>query len=180
MRNWNVGRNPLSEICLLDDSVSQRHAQIIEHDGILTIRDLNSRNGTFVNSMRVEYSSLNDGDIVSFGECQCRIKNGSLEVMPTKRTIAVLIEPKKKSRTPRWVHMGAIFLSVAGILGVCISLFATKYLSREKEFSIDEVTSATVYIEASDHSGSPCWSGSGVSVLDGKHILTNAHVWQVF
>lgn len=176
MRNWSVGRNPLSEICLLDDSVSQRHAQIIEHDGILTIRDLNSRNGTFVNGMRVEYSNLNDGDIISFGECQCRLKTGSLEVMPTKRTIAVLIESKNKSRTPRWLYIGAVVLTIAGILGGCIALFATKYLSGEKEFSIEKVTRATVYIEASDHSGSPCWSGSGVSVLDGKHILTNAHV----
>jgi S1-C subfamily serine protease len=33
-----------------------------------------------------------------------------------------------------------------------------------------------VYIEVSDSLGEVCWSGSGVSVADGLHVITNAHV----
>lgn len=62
-----VGRNPSSDILLNDDSVSRKHANITHTDGIYTIFDLNSKNGSFVNGQRIQKHILQDGDIITMG-----------------------------------------------------------------------------------------------------------------
>src|SRR5436189_6069262 len=44
----DVGRDPACAIVVPDGSVSRVHARIHRADGIVTIEDLGSRNGTFV------------------------------------------------------------------------------------------------------------------------------------
>lgn len=62
-----VGRDESSTICISEDSISRRHAEI-EFDGQnYRVKDLNSTNGTFVNEARVTHSILNSGDRVRFG-----------------------------------------------------------------------------------------------------------------
>lgn len=48
--------------------VSRRHAVIDKTHSLPTIRDLSSRNGTFVNGQRVEERPLGPGDVVRIGE----------------------------------------------------------------------------------------------------------------
>ena len=57
-----LGRSRRSDICLLDESVSRRHAQITLEDGSFVLTDLGSRNGTFVNGRPVRQHHLRDGD----------------------------------------------------------------------------------------------------------------------
>jgi len=70
----SVGRQPDCDLVINDASVSKRHATL-RWDAAnkrTTIQDLGSTNGTFVNAgskLKLE-TSLNDGDIVSFGEVQ--------------------------------------------------------------------------------------------------------------
>ena len=55
---------------LLDDvSVSRHHALITRTaSGRITLRDLNSLNGTYVNGARVEETTLHSGDEVQIGK----------------------------------------------------------------------------------------------------------------
>ena len=63
-----LGRNETNHIVLSVDLVSRVHAMIYEKDGIYYVRDLQSRNGTYVNSERIEVdTALHDGDIVTVG-----------------------------------------------------------------------------------------------------------------
>jgi serine phosphatase RsbU (regulator of sigma subunit)/pSer/pThr/pTyr-binding forkhead associated (FHA) protein len=65
-----VGRGTDNEIRLPDRSVSRDHAQLVVADGI-EVRDLGSRNGTWVNGERVEGSArLSHGDTVRFGSVE--------------------------------------------------------------------------------------------------------------
>lgn len=64
-----IGRHPRCDVLLTDSSVSRRHAQIAFRDGVWTIRDLGSTNGTFVNGAKVGRTTLYKGDIVVLG-CQ--------------------------------------------------------------------------------------------------------------
>ena len=50
-----IGRNPTTDITLLDDGISREHALILvdPEDGIYVIEDLQSTNGTKVNGKRV-------------------------------------------------------------------------------------------------------------------------------
>ena len=63
-----LGRSPSCEIALADSRASRRHARLEVQAGKLTITDLGSRNGTFVNGERIEGGrSLEPGDRVTIG-----------------------------------------------------------------------------------------------------------------
>ena len=50
------------------NSVSRRHARILVADGVATIEDLGSRNGTHVNGERIEKpTKLGNGDKIKIG-----------------------------------------------------------------------------------------------------------------
>ena len=62
-----IGRREGSDIHLLDDGISRRHASIrVEGEGAL-IRDLGSANGTYVDGRRVSEARLSDGSRVQLG-----------------------------------------------------------------------------------------------------------------
>jgi pSer/pThr/pTyr-binding forkhead associated (FHA) protein len=59
-----------ASICVSDPAVSGRHARIelAREDGDYVLTDLGSRNGTFVNGMRVDIVALGAGDRIVAGE----------------------------------------------------------------------------------------------------------------
>ena len=64
----SVGREPANQISLLDSLVSRRHC-VIQRDGQgFLIKDLDSRNSTFVNDVPVKERSLADGDQIRIGK----------------------------------------------------------------------------------------------------------------
>jgi transcriptional regulator with AAA-type ATPase domain len=50
-------------------SVSRLHAEIYRDGPVFAIRDLGSRNGTFLNGQRVAHGALALGDVIRIGEC---------------------------------------------------------------------------------------------------------------
>ena len=71
-----LGRSLQNDIVLDGIAVSRRHAVIVVDAAFVTIRDMTSRNGTFVNRQRVETQTLADGDIVELGGCEMRFVSG--------------------------------------------------------------------------------------------------------
>jgi pSer/pThr/pTyr-binding forkhead associated (FHA) protein len=70
-----IGRNPNTDITLLDGSISREHA-IVTWDaasGAFTIEDLQSTNGTRVNGKRVRSAVLGDGDEIQVGHTRFRM-----------------------------------------------------------------------------------------------------------
>lgn len=65
-----IGRNPNTDITLLDEGISREHAIIeLDEDGeLFSIEDLQSTNGTKVNGKRVRSCPLADGDEVLIGQ----------------------------------------------------------------------------------------------------------------
>lgn len=63
-----IGRGDDCHLKPQSDAVSRRHCVIITTDNEVVVRDLNSRNGTYVNGERVgEESVLLDGDVLRVG-----------------------------------------------------------------------------------------------------------------
>ena len=65
---WALGRDPSNTLVLNDIRASRRHASIRWEGKNYVIRDIDSRNGTYVNSKRVYSASLQNGDIVRIGD----------------------------------------------------------------------------------------------------------------
>ena len=57
-----IGRSSDLDMVLVEDMVSRKHSKISTLGGNLSIEDLGSTNGTFVNGEKVSKKSLKDGD----------------------------------------------------------------------------------------------------------------------
>jgi pSer/pThr/pTyr-binding forkhead associated (FHA) protein len=64
-----IGRNPTTDITLLDEGISREHAILLydEGAGAFTIEDLQSTNGTKLNGKRVRSATLHHGDRIQIG-----------------------------------------------------------------------------------------------------------------
>lgn len=63
-----LGRSARCDVVIEDPWVSRRHAQIALSDGVWTIRDLCSTNGTLVNGEAVGRMTLRPGDRITLGQ----------------------------------------------------------------------------------------------------------------
>ncbi len=63
-----IGRDPSNSLAISDLSLSRRHCVLIREQDTYKLRDLESRNGTFVNGGVVSEKRLNHGDQISVGE----------------------------------------------------------------------------------------------------------------
>jgi two-component system, cell cycle response regulator len=78
---FTIGRAPACELMLDSPGISRRHAELVVDEHSVTVRDLGSVNGTFVNETRIEAPvQLAGGDLLRFGVLVCRFyESQSLE-----------------------------------------------------------------------------------------------------
>lgn len=73
-----LGRDASADITLDDPGISRRHAEIrVTYDGprlVISIRDLGSTNGTYVNGERVESRRLTEGDRITVGRISLNLR----------------------------------------------------------------------------------------------------------
>jgi PAS domain S-box-containing protein len=63
----HIGRDRINEIVLRSRRVSRKHALIMPENGNWLLKDLNSKNGTFVNGRKIDTFQLSDGDVIHLG-----------------------------------------------------------------------------------------------------------------
>ena len=71
-----VGRSSDNTLAIRDSSISGKHCEILVYGPEVIVRDLGSRNGTFVNGKRLanEQWQLKAGQIVRFGSVKARLE----------------------------------------------------------------------------------------------------------
>ena len=80
-----IGRDETCGVCIDDDQVSRRHAAITVHNDNAVLLDLDSRNGTLLNGVRIdEPKALKDGDKIKVGGQTLLIKEIKTE-RPTRQ-----------------------------------------------------------------------------------------------
>lgn len=93
-RDMLVGRHQSADIVLQAGEISRKHAAFLLKDQALSVQDLNSSNGTFVNDVQIEHETLlKQGDIVQFASLKFSVLEPAQEVeLPTEieKTVAAL------------------------------------------------------------------------------------------
>ena len=69
-----IGSDPSNHVILDEDGVSRAHALVVVEPGRLLVIDLDSKNGTFVNSRRIRQAEISAGDVVGFGPVGLRLE----------------------------------------------------------------------------------------------------------
>lgn len=78
-KGLNIGRLLDNDIVLNHAIVSRRHAHVELRGRQVWITDLNSRNGIFVNRLRVKEEQLSDGDIITIGPFELNFEDRAAE-----------------------------------------------------------------------------------------------------
>lgn len=85
-----VGRRRDCDLQIPLSSVSRRHCQLSNQDGVLKVRDLSSRNGTILNGKTVEEAEIKPGDEIKVGPLTFKFqidgKPGSSELAKKQAT----------------------------------------------------------------------------------------------
>jgi pSer/pThr/pTyr-binding forkhead associated (FHA) protein len=102
-----IGRRHDCDLCIPLKLVSRRHCKLSKSDDTVKIRDLNSRNGTFLNGKRIQEASVTAGDYIGIGSLTFMLQvNGEPEeIVQPKQTIrksapAASKKPAKIQETP--------------------------------------------------------------------------------
>jgi pSer/pThr/pTyr-binding forkhead associated (FHA) protein len=72
-RPVTIGRAPDNDLAIDNLAVSDHHARLYAEGDRLVIEDLSSLNGTFVNDVRIERTTLRDGDTILIGKHQIQV-----------------------------------------------------------------------------------------------------------
>jgi EAL domain-containing protein (putative c-di-GMP-specific phosphodiesterase class I) len=75
---FRVGRRQGLELVLPAESVSKLHAEIYGRGQELRLKDLGSRNGSFVNRVQIQDEALVEGDVVHFADFEFRVGRSDL------------------------------------------------------------------------------------------------------
>jgi transcriptional regulator with PAS, ATPase and Fis domain len=80
-----VGRDDTCTVVLTGTEASRRHAEFRVDGGVITVRDLNSRNGTFIDGIRRHEARLDVGNVIRCGEWVGVVISSSAEQDPAER-----------------------------------------------------------------------------------------------
>ena len=67
-----IGRAEDNDLCINNTNVSRHHAILVRHGAAAMLMDMNSTNGTFVNSQRIKDQVVVHNDIISIGNHQIK------------------------------------------------------------------------------------------------------------
>jgi predicted component of type VI protein secretion system len=77
-----IGRSPDCDITIKDILLSRHHCRIEQVDGEWVVTDLNSKNGTLLDSVRIERHTLQEGQTLRIGRERLNFYAGSIEDAP--------------------------------------------------------------------------------------------------
>ncbi len=95
-----IGRRDDCQIRIPLNSVSRQHCELVRDGDRLSVRDLGSSNGTYVNQKKVVEQVLNAGDLLAVGPCVFVVRIGGkpAEIDPNSGMLGAA--PTSGERTP--------------------------------------------------------------------------------
>ncbi|MEZ4221149.1 MAG: DUF4388 domain-containing protein [Polyangiaceae bacterium] len=99
-----IGRSSELDMVLVEEMVSRRHAQIEMRGGVISIQDLGSTNGTFVNGEKIQNAVLREGDRVLVGTSILKVVTVAGDAPSSKSDlegVAAKREEQRRGEAPR-------------------------------------------------------------------------------
>ncbi|UCG15615.1 MAG: SpoIIE family protein phosphatase [Phycisphaerales bacterium] len=101
-----IGRANTCQIVFVDDMISREHARLDrDRDGRYRIRDLGSRNKTYVNGQQVAETLLAGGDVIRLGDHVLEFLDDDLQ--PERLSLDFLTPDRKEPTGSEWVKIKA-------------------------------------------------------------------------
>ena len=85
-----VGRAPTCDLPVFHPTISRRHAELTSDGNVLSLRDLGSSNGTFLNGAKIERGKAVIDDLLAFGKVGFRLESFGV---PTPATSHAGVRP---------------------------------------------------------------------------------------
>lgn len=126
-----VGRMDDNNVAIPESSISGHHCEILLRDGKVTVKDLNSTNGTFINDKPVTESPLLPGQLLRLGKVEMKLDDGT----PASTTPPPPPASAKKPQQAQTMPIGGVKLGELDKTGKPVtSTFARKSDSMNKLF----------------------------------------------
>jgi len=90
-----IGALDCNDIVLAVRGVSRRHARLEKQNGSVRIVDLGSKNGTYINGLRIVESEAEPGDWIEFGPVQLRLERVDREDADIAISLVGQLEPAR-------------------------------------------------------------------------------------
>lgn len=88
-----IGRQDECDLRIPLSEISRKHAQLIVHEGAVTLRDMGSANGTYVNNRKISEKDLTPGDHIVIGPVVFTVQiDGQPEIV---RQVKTRLESRK-------------------------------------------------------------------------------------
>jgi transcriptional regulator with GAF, ATPase, and Fis domain len=83
-----IGKAPDNDLVLGDDTVSRHHCELVRTGQGISVKDLNSTNGTKVDGIRVQEAIITPGSVLKVGEVEISVRPAAqkVEVLPSEST----------------------------------------------------------------------------------------------
>ncbi|MCD4655230.1 FHA domain-containing protein [bacterium] len=100
IKKITIGRDSESDVQVLDQKVSRRHISIEKLKGFFILKDLSSRNGTYLNDVRVDRTELKAGDRIRIGNTQMTFGEEPYVDSAENTETGDMVVPKDESEDP--------------------------------------------------------------------------------
>jgi hypothetical protein len=144
-----LGRASTSDLRLQHPSISRRHAQLIRSGDRLSLKDLGSQNGTYVNRIRLGAEiELRSGDEIALGNALLRVRRPGPAAEPPR---AVASKPASSLRAGMSArHLMLLAAATASLVAVFLTLAVVRFVRSRNE---NEPTSPEEKVEAGPAAG---------------------------
>lgn len=98
-----IGRSDANQLVIRDDSVSSRQCEILVYGTEVIVRDLDSRNGTFVEGTRLhnQQSGIKSGHTIRFGTVAARLEIEPEETLERETDVTAVVTHARAVRDQR-------------------------------------------------------------------------------
>jgi hypothetical protein len=128
-----VGRLEDNTFPVTEPSVSSHHCELLLKDGVVTVRDLNSTNGTFINGEKVTEAVLKPGQTLRLGQIEMRLESDEAPAPGAAGAPASSTVPSHKKTDPSLAMQRGVSLNELEKGAVRGGAFDTKGFSKKDD-----------------------------------------------